>query len=110
MTEKNQNDPVGQMQAAMKFFVEMQKPAQEAMKLFADTQMKFVADAQRPAQEAVKVFAELQKPALEGMKAFAELQNAAQQAMKAFLPRAPSLIVQLSAAISAAASLRLGII
>ena len=83
MTE-NQNDPVDQMQAAMKFFVEMQKPAQEAMKLFADTQMKFFADAQRPAQEAMKAFAELQKPALEGMKAFAELQNAAQQAMKAF--------------------------
>ena len=41
MTEKNQSDPVDQMQAAMQFFVEMQKPAQEAMKLFADTQMKF---------------------------------------------------------------------
>ena len=83
MTE-NQNDLVDQMQAAMRFFIEMQKPAQEAMKLFADTQLKFFADAQRPAQEAMKVFAELQKPALEGMKAFAELQNAAQQAMKAF--------------------------
>src|SRR6476620_1054553 len=83
MTE-NQNDLIGQMQAAMKFFAEMQKPAQEAMKLFADAQMKFFADTQRPAQEAMKAFAELQKPALEGMKAFAEVQNAAQQAMKAF--------------------------
>ena len=59
MTE-NQHDPIGQMQAAMKFFAEMQKPAQEAMKLFADAQMKFFADTQRPAQEAMKAFAELQ--------------------------------------------------
>ena len=38
---QNQNDPIGQMQAAMRFFTEMQKPAQEAMKLFGDTQMNF---------------------------------------------------------------------
>ena len=82
MTE-NQNDPLGQMQAAMKFFAEMQKPAQEAMKLFADAQTKFFA--QMPAQEATKAFAEMQKPALEAMKAFAEMQNSAQEAMKAFV-------------------------